>query len=139
LGNAGIAGIVGEVEGKLARGGWGGETDGGAIVDDPVRATSKEFRVVGGGANGKDAAPGGFAGADAGRSVFNHDALARRETEGGSSLEVGFGIGLAMPDVTGRDHVANEMKNACGTETHFGEFADRGGDDGEALRREKRE
>ena len=44
-----------------------------------------------------------------------------------------------MLDVAGRDHVTNEMKDARGTKTHFGEFADGGGDDREAVRRELRE
>ena len=74
--DAGIVGIVGEVEGKFAGRGRGGEADRGAIVDDPVGATGKEFGVVGGGADGKDATAGGFAGTDAGRGVFDDDAVA---------------------------------------------------------------
>ena len=91
---------------------------------------------MGGGADGEDAAASGFAGADAGRGVFDDDALARREAEGGGTFEIGLGIGLAMLDVAGRDHVANERKDARGTKTDFGEFADGGGDDREAVRRD---
>jgi hypothetical protein len=131
-----MAGIVCEVKGKFAGGGWGGEADRGAIVDDPVGTTGKEFRVVGGGADGEDAAAGGFAGADSGRGVFDDDAVTGGKGESGGAFEVGLGIGLAMLDVTGRDHVSNERKNARGTKTDFGEFADGGGDDREAVRRE---
>jgi hypothetical protein len=136
LRDAGIAGIVCEFEGKIAEGGGVGEADRGAIVYDPVGATGKEFRVVGGGADGKDAAAGGFAGADAGRGVFHDDAVTGRKSESGGAFEVGLGIGLAMLDVAGRDHVANERKDARGTKTDFGEFADGGGDDREAVRRD---
>ena len=91
---------------------------------------------MGGGADGEDAAASGFAGADAGRGVFDDDAVAGEKAESGGSLEVGLGIGLATLNVAGRDHVSNEMKNACGTKTDFGEFADGGGDDREAVRRD---
>ena len=44
-----------------------------------------------------------------------------------------------MLDVTGRDHVANEMKKAGRAETDFGEFADCGSDDGESVTGKLRE
>jgi hypothetical protein len=136
LRDAGIAGIVGEVKGKFVGRGRGGEADGGAIVDDPVGATGKEFGIVGGGADGEGAAAGGFARAHAGRGVLDDDAVGRGKAESGGALEIGLGIGLAVLDVTGRDHVANEMENTSGTETDFGEFANGGGDNREAVRRE---
>jgi len=134
-----MARIVGEFKRKFAGRGRGGEADGGAIVDDPVGATGKEFGITGGGTDGEDAAAGGFAGADAGRGVFDDDALGGGNAERGGSLEIRLGIRLAMLDVTGRDHVADERKNARGTKTDFGKLADGGGNDREALRRELRE
>ncbi len=131
-----MARIVDEVKRKFAERGRGVEADGGAIVDDPVGATGKEFGIPGGGADGEDAATGGFAGADAGRGVFDDDALSGGNIERGGSLEIRLGIRLAMLDVTGRNHVADERKNARSTKTDFCKFADGGGDDRKAFRRE---
>jgi len=136
LRNARIAGIVGKLESKFAWRTWSGEANRSAIVNDPIGAAGKEFGVVCGGADAKYAASGGLTGADAGGSVFDDDAIASGKAESGGSLEIRFGIGLATLDVTGRDHVANEMKNARCTKTDFGEFADGGGDHSELVRRE---
>jgi len=136
LRDAGIAGIVCEFEGKIAEGGGVGEANRGAIVDDPVGATGKEFGVAGGGADGKDAAARAFSRADAGRGVFDDDAVTGGKGKSGGAFEVGLGIGLATLDVAGRDHVTNKMKDARGTKTDFSEFADGGGDDREAVRRD---
>ena len=118
--DAGIAGIVGEVEGKFAGRGRGGEADRGAVVDDPVGALGEEVGIMRGGANGKDAASSGFAGADAGRGVFDDDAVSRGNAESGGSGEIGFGIRLTTLDVTGGDEMADEIEETCGAEAHFG-------------------
>ena len=133
--DAGIAGIVGEVEGKFA-GGGGGDTDRGTVVNDPIGAAGKEFGIVGSGADGQHAAAGGFAGADAGRSVFDDDAVGRGKAESGGSGEVGLGIGLATLDVAGGDEMTCEFEEAGGAETHFGEAGRGGSDDGELAGRD---
>ena len=134
--DAGIARIVGEVEGKFAGRGRGGEADRGTVVDEPVGAIGEEFGVVSGGADGQDAATGGFAGTDAGRSVFDDDAVGRGKAESGGSGEVGLGIRLTKLDVGGGDEMACEFEEAGGAEAHFGEPARGGSDHGELAGRD---
>jgi len=91
---------------------------------------------VSSGANGQDAAAGGFAGADAGRSVFDDNAVGRGKAESGGSGEVGLGIRLTKLDVAGGDEIADEIEEAGGAEAHFGEAARGGSNDGELAGRD---
>jgi len=136
LRDAGIARIVGEVEGKFAGRGRGGEADLGTVVDKPVGALCEEFGVVSGGADGQDAAASGFAGAHAGRGVFDDDAVGRGKAESGGSGEVGLGIRLAKLDVAGGDEMACEFEETGGAEAHFSEGARGGSDDSELAGRD---
>jgi len=133
LRDTGIAGIVGEVEGKFVRRRRGSGADRSAIVDDPVGARGKKLGIVSGGADGEDAAAGGFAGTDAGRSVFNHHAVGGRKAKGGGSGEIRLGIRLATLDVAGGDEMPDEIEKACGAEADFGEAACGGSDDRELV------
>ena len=91
---------------------------------------------MGSGADGQDAAAGGFAGANAGRSVFDDDAVGRGKAKSGGSGEVGLGIGLATLDVGGGDEMTCEFEEAGGAEAHFSEAARGGSDHGELAGRD---
>jgi len=92
----------------------GGEADRGAVVDDPVGALGEGVRDHACGANGKDAASSGFAGADAGRGVFDDDAVSRGNGRERGSGEIGFGIRLTTLDCHGGDEMADEIAETCG-------------------------
>ena len=100
-----------------------GGAKGRAIVNDPVGACGEKRLIRGGSANGQDAAARGFAGDCAGGGVFDHDAIARRETESDRALLIRFGIGFAALDIAGGYDAVHAIPQAGGTQADFREGA----------------
>jgi hypothetical protein len=122
-----------EFEKELAGVRIGGGTHGRAVVDDPIGAGGKESGVGSGGADGEDAGTGGFSGTSAGGRVFDDDAGLRMEIQRSGAFQIGLGIGLAMLDVAGGDHVAHMIPKPRSAKTNFRERA-RGGSNHNELR-----
>ena len=131
--------VHGEFESEMVRAAAVRDVKGGAIVDDPVGTGGEKVRVGGGGADGKHAAAGGFAGTRAGRSVFDNDAIVGGQAESGRTFQVRLGIRFASQDVAGGDQVMDILPEAGGAEPDFGERARGGSDDSELTRRQSRE
>src|SRR6185437_14280398 len=105
---------------------------------DPISPGGREFVGGNGGGERDHARAGGFAGADPGGDVFDHDAVAGREAEGCGPAQVGVGGGFAVDNVVGSDEVARPGE-AAGAEARQREGAGAGGDDGPAFGRERRQ
>ena len=111
------------------------QSDRRAVGDDPVGAGRLEFGLNRGAWKSDDPRASGFAGADPGRSIFDHHTSAWVDAQDASSLKVGLGMGLALHHVCRSDKTCRR-RQACCPQSTFRQGTRARGDDRPALARQ---
>lgn len=113
-----------------------GKADRSGVFDDPVGPSLAKMLVAFRGLKRNHPATGGFAGANAGRSIFENDAILWSEAEEFCPAQVGLRVRLGVADIGRGDHFRGSGK-AGYAQPHQSQSAGARSDDGPAIGRKR--